>query len=314
MDFTARDRDPLGVRLVTDIHHSGAALFIEMCQLVWHKKIIVDLTGFENLSGLRYNSQPMENLLGRQLNYTVHTPVYEGPLDLLLNLIEHAELDITTVSLGMVTDQYLVYINNLEQLNPDEISAFLVIAAKLVQIKSEAILPRPPVREPGEEDVGQTLVDQLKLYKRFKEIGGWLNERQDANLRTYLRIAPPPKIEPKLDLSNITLEKLIAAAEEAFAKEKSKKPLGTVIAPPRVTIREKIDLISKVIKDVQRTTFSALIENGASRLEIVVTCLALLELVKRYRVSAHQDGLFSDIEFERMEDWQEDEEIEVEFE
>ncbi len=256
----------------------------------------------------------MENLLGRQLNYTVHTPVYEGPLDLLLNLIEHAELDITTVSLGMVTDQYLVYINNLEQLNPDEISAFLVIAAKLVQIKSEAILPRPPVREPGEEDVGQTLVDQLKLYKRFKEIGGWLNERQDANLRTYLRIAPPPKIEPKLDLSNITLEKLIAAAEEAFAKEKSKKPLGTVIAPPRVTIREKIDLISKVIKDVQRTTFSALIENGASRLEIVVTFLALLELVKRYRVSAHQDGLFSDIEFERMEDWQEDEEIEVEFE
>ena len=94
----------------------------------------------------------MENLLGRQLNYNVQTPVYEGPLDLLLNLIEHTELDITTVSLAMVTDQYLVHINSMEELNADEISAFLVIAAKLIQIKSEALLPRPPTREAGEED------------------------------------------------------------------------------------------------------------------------------------------------------------------
>jgi len=256
----------------------------------------------------------MENLLGRQLNYTVQTPVYEGPLDLLLNLIEHAELDITTVSLAMVTDQYLAYINSMEQLNADEISAFLVIAAKLIQIKSEALLPRPPAREAGEEDTGQALVDQLKLYKRFKEIGGWLSEREKAHLRTYLRVAPPPKVEPKLDLSNITLAKLVAAAEEAFAKEKAKRPLGSVIAPPRVTIREKIDMISKMMKDVQRTAFSTLIKDSTSRLEIVVTFLAMLELIKRYRVQAHQEGLFSDIEIDRMEDWSEDEEIEIEFE
>jgi len=256
----------------------------------------------------------MDNLLGRQLNYTVHTPVYDGPLDLLLNLIEHAELDITSVSLAMVTDQYHVYINSLEQINADEISAFLVIAAKLLQIKSEALLPRPPAREPGEEDLGQSLVDQLKLYKRFKEIGGWLDTRLLANLRTYLRIAPPPKVEPKLDMSNITLEKLVVAAEEVFAKEKDKKPLGSVIAAPRVTIREKIDLITKTMKDIERTTFRALLDKGASRIEIVVTFLALLELVKRYRVQAHQDGLFGEIEFERMEDWSEDEEIEIEFE
>jgi len=256
----------------------------------------------------------MDNLLGRQLNYNVHTPVYDGPLDLLLNLIERAELDITSVSLAMVTDQYLVYINGLEQINADEISAFLVIAAKLLQIKSEALLPRPPAREPGEEDLGRSLVDQLKLYKRYKEIGGWLNAQQQANLRTYLRIAPPPKVEPKLDLSNITLAGLVAAAAEAFAKEKDKKPLGDVIAPPRVTIREKIDLISRTLREVQRTTFSALLESGASRLEIVVTFLALLELVKRYRVAAHQEGLFGDIEFERMEEWGEDDEMELEFE
>ena len=256
----------------------------------------------------------MESLLGRQVNYTFHTPVYEGPLDLLLNLIERAELDITAVSLAAVTDQYLAYIRSLEQVNADEISAFLLIAAKLLQIKSEALLPRPPARERGEEDLGQSLVDQLKLYKRYKEIGGWLNERQESNLRTFLRIAPPPKVEPKLDLSNLTLEKLVTAAEEAFAKERNKQPLGVIIAAPRVTIREKIDLIAKMMKEVERATFRALLNQGASRLEVVVTFLAMLELVKRYRINAHQEALFGEIEIDRMQDWSDDEEIEIEFE
>jgi segregation and condensation protein A len=256
----------------------------------------------------------MDNLLGRQLNYNVQTPVYEGPLDLLLNLIERAELEITSVSLAMVTDQYLAYIKGLEQVNADEISAFLVIAAKLLQIKSEALLPRPPSRMSGEEDTGRSLVDQLKLYKRFKEIGGWLNEQQHANRRTFLRIAPTPKVEPKLDLSNLTLEKLVTAATIAFAKEKEKQPLGVIIAPPRITIREKIDLIAKTLKEVERSTFSALLNADASRLEVVVTFLALLELIKRYRVAAHQEGLFNDIEIDRMDDWDDDEEMELEFE
>jgi segregation and condensation protein A len=256
----------------------------------------------------------MESLLGRQVNYTFRTPVYEGPLDLLLGLIERAELDITAVSLATVTDQYLDYIHSLEQVSPDEISAFLLIAAKLLQIKSEALLPRPPDRVHGEEDLGQSLVDQLKLYKRYKEIGGWLNQRQESNLRTFLRLAPQPKFEPKLDLSNITLDKLIIAAHEAFRKEQEKKPLGEVIAPPRITIREKIDLIAKTMKEVERASFRALLNQGASRLEVVVTFLAMLELVKRYRINAHQEGLFGEIEIDRMEDWNDEEEIEVEFE
>jgi segregation and condensation protein A len=256
----------------------------------------------------------MDNLLGRQLNYSVQTPVYEGPLDLLLNLIEHAELDITAVSLAMVTDQYLAYINSLEQVNADEISAFLVIAAKLLQIKSEALLPRPPEHQPDDEDAGRSLVDQLKLYKRFKEIGVWLHTRQQANLRTFLRVAPPPKVEPKLDLSNVTLEKLVAAAEAALAKEAARKPLGLVIAPPRITIREKIDLIAKTMQEVEHSTFQRLLTQGASRLEIVVTFLAMLELIKRYRIQANQEGLFDDIEISRMDDWENEEEMELEFE
>ena len=127
----------------------------------------------------------MDGFLGNQLGtYKVQTPVYEGPLDLLLSLIERAELDITTVSLASVTDQYLEHLRNVDQQKPDEISSFLVIATKLVQIKSEALLPRPPEREPGEEDPGEALVEQLKLYKRYKEIAVWMEERQTKNLRT----------------------------------------------------------------------------------------------------------------------------------
>lgn len=265
--------------------------------------------------GMRYNSPAMDGILGNQLGtYKVLTSVYEGPLDLLLSLIERAELDITTVSLGSVTDQYLEHLRSVENQLPEEISSFLVIAAKLVQIKSEALLPRPPEREAGEEDPGISLVEQLKLYKRYKEIAVWMEERQTLNLRTFLRVAPPPKVEPKLDLSNLTLEKLISAAESALSKGKDKKPLTTVISAPRVTIREKIDYITKALKNIQRMSFSGLITDKATRVEIVVTFLALLELVKRYHITAKQDVLFGDIEFERSEGWKEDEEIDIEFE
>ena len=257
----------------------------------------------------------MPGILGHQTSgYTVQTSVYEGPLDLLLDLIEHAELDITALSLAAVTEQYLEYLHKLEETQPEEISAFLVIAAKLIQIKSEALLPRPPVLEPGEEDVGAALVEQLKLYKRFKEIANILHEREALNLRTYLRLAPPPKIEGKLDLTDITIADLLEAAIEVYAKEGEKQALGTVITAPKVTIREKIELISKKFGTTQHASFKELLGEHPSRVEIVVTFLALLELVKRYRVSARQESLFTDIEIERAEDWNSDEEIEIEFE
>ena len=256
----------------------------------------------------------MESPLERGIRYKVRTPVYEGPIDLLLDLIERAELDITALSLAMVTDQYLDYIHGLEQKDPNELSGFLVIAARLLQIKSEALLPRPVVREPGEEDVGHALVDQLRLYKRFKEIGAWLDIRQQAGWRTYLRIAPPPKIEPKLDPSSLTVEALLSAAQSVFARLPEKEPLASVIAAPRVTIREKIDLIAKALRGIEAASFRSLFGENPSRLEIVVTFLALLELVKRFRVQASQASLFSDIRMERLQEWGEEEQIDLEFE
>ena len=254
------------------------------------------------------------NLASRQVStYTVQIPLYEGPLDLLLQLIEHAELDITAVSLAQVTDQYLMHIRSMT-VPPDEISAFLVVAAKLLQIKSEALLPRPPVREPGEEDIGESLARQLLIYKRFKEMAIWLEKREKNHLRTYLRVAPPPKVEAKLDLSNISLADLSAAAEAAFAQEKDKQALGTVITAPKITIREKIALIAEKLGQSPHATFGELIGQRPSRLEVVVTFLALLELVKRYRVAARQEALFGEIKIDRADEWDQDEELELEFE
>ncbi len=254
------------------------------------------------------------NVAGHQTGgYTVNIPVYEGPLDLLLQLIERAELDITAVSLARVTDQYLEYIHRM-QVPADEISAFLVVAAKLLQIKSEALLPRPSVRKEGEEDLGEALARQLRIYKRFKELSRWLEDRVNRHLRTYVRVAPPPKVEGRLDLSNITLVDLLTAAETIFAEEAEKQTLGTVITAPRITIREKITWIAERLGQTPKTTFKSLLDRQATRLEVVVTFLALLELVKRYRVSARQEGLFNDIEIEKMAEWGNEEELDIEFE
>jgi segregation and condensation protein A len=255
------------------------------------------------------------NIASRQASgYTVTIPVYEGPLDPLLRLIEHAELDITAVSLAMVTDQYLTYIRQLEDAHADEISAFLVIAAKLIQIKSEALLPRPPVREAGEEDPAENLARQLRIYKRFKEIANELEQRDLQGLHTYLRLAPPPKVEGRLDLSEITLTDLLEAARSTFLQGREKQSLGTVISAPRVTIRQRIAYISEALNKSKNSSFKTLVGSTSTRLEIVVTFLALLELIKRYRVSAQQDALFGDIQIERSDDWNTEEEFELEFE
>lgn len=262
-----------------------------------------------------YNPPAMDqNIVHHQIsNYTVTVPVFEGPLDLLLQLIEHSELDITSVSLAMVTDQYLNYIHQMTDIAAEEISAFLVIAAKLIQIKSEALLPRPPTREIDDEDPGLSLIHQLQIYKQFKDISLWLQERENKGLRSYLRIAPPPRIEEHLDLSDITLDALIFAAEEVLKKEQEKQSLDSVIKAPKITIREKITLISRYLNKEKASSFNEVIGKSASRLEIVVTFLALLELIKRYRVSAFQETLFSDIQLKPLVEFNENEEFEVEF-
>ncbi len=244
--------------------------------------------------------------------YTISTPVYEGPLDLLLQLIERAELDITRLALAQVTDQYLAHLHSLEERAPEEVSAFLVIAARLVQIKSEALLPRPPQRETEEEDPGEALLRQLRTYKRFKELAEHLGERDKRGWRAYLRLAPPPKVEGKLDLSEVGLPELAAAARSVFLQAR-KSALTTVVAAPKVTIREKIHAITQTLRRTGRATFRSILGKRRSRVDVVVTFLAMLELVKRRFVRTAQQGLFGEITIEPAEAWDEDTEFELEF-
>jgi segregation and condensation protein A len=121
-------------------------------------------------------------------------------------------------------------------------------------------------------------------------------------------------VEGRVDLSEISIADLLDAARSTFLHEKEKQSLGTVISAPRITIREKIAYISNVLSKTKHSSFREILGKSSTRLEMVVTFLALLELVKRYRVSAHQDALFGDILIERSDDWNLDEEFELEFE
>ncbi|OGO68471.1 MAG: hypothetical protein A2Z37_08385 [Chloroflexi bacterium RBG_19FT_COMBO_62_14] len=251
------------------------------------------------------------------ITYTIQLPVYEGPLDLLLELIERAELDITKVALASVTDQYIAYLHQAPELELSDLASFLVIAAKLLQIKSEALLPQAPAREPDEEDLGEALARQLIAYKMYKEVAGHLGEREAAGLRSYLRLAPPPKIEPQLDLSGLTADDLYRAMAEVLASKPSGPSLDSVVAAPKVRIRDQIRLIFEIMRKAGKASFQRLLKKSRSRLEIVVSFLAVLELIKLRRITARQDELFGDIELLPGENWrgggQDESDLELEF-
>jgi len=232
-------------------------------------------------------------------DYQVKLPVFEGPLDLLLYLIEREELDITAVSLAAVTEQYLDYIALLENLVVDQLADFLVIAARLILIKSQALLPRPPEME-VEEDVGDDLVRQLIAYKQFKEVAKGLGQREEEGLRSFIRLAPPPKIESSnVDLTGITVEDLLTAVRRALAVAGPLPPVGNVVKPLTITIRDQIALIERTLAVQPYISFIQLLRQAGSRVEIVVTFLAVLELLKRRRIEVVQEQLFGEIVIQR---------------
>ncbi len=231
--------------------------------------------------------------------YEVRLPVFEGPLDLLLYLIEREELDITLVALAQVTDQYLAYLQEMTHRDVREMTSFLVIAAKLLLIKSLALLPRPARLPPEAEEAGEELVHQLQVYKKFKELASLLASREEQKLRSYVRTASPVRPAPQLDMEGVTLDALLIAVQRALAAFPA-PPVDEVVSPVTITVADQIARIEEQLARRPRICFSELLAGAGSRVEIIVTLLAVLELIKQDRILVHQEHLFGEIIIERM--------------
>lgn len=232
---------------------------------------------------------------GQRTGYRVHLAVFQGPLGLLLHLIEREELDVTRVSLARVTGQYMEYLAALEKLQVDDLADFIVVAARLLLIKSQALLPRPPapVLE-AEEDSGDALLRQLLLYKQFKQAAQRLQERQDR--RSYVRLAPLPRLETRIEhLEAVSLDELLAAARHAMQTRPPDPLVDDVVAPFDLTIDDQIQLISHTLARQARISFNQLLTDAYSRQEVSVTFLAVLEMIKQHKIRARQERMFGEI-------------------
>jgi segregation and condensation protein A len=229
--------------------------------------------------------------------FTITLPHFEGPLDLLLHLIERRELDVTTVSLAAVTDEFLRTIGELERADPDGIADFLVVAAKLVLIKSRMLLPAPPSAEAEEDDEGEELAQALEMYRQFKQVAAHLGEREAQGLRSYARVTPPPDLQPRLDPTGLTLNDLFAALRTVL-KEKEPEPenVDTVVRPIRITVRQRIVELTAHLREGKPLAFAEVLGGAPSRQEVIATFLAMLELIKMGWVSVQQEGLWGRIE------------------
>jgi segregation and condensation protein A len=232
--------------------------------------------------------------------YLIDLPVYSGPLDLLLHLIERQELDITAISLATIADQYLEQIEKLKQNRLDHLMEFIVIAAKLLVIKSRALLPLTPPELSAadeEEDPAETLARQLREYKRFKSAAAWLNQREQSGYRTFLRISSLPRLDSTLDLAGITINTLADSLATVIDRSDLMEDSVAVAVRRRiVTIDDQIARLRTSIKDAGRVFFFQLLSDESTWNEVSVTLLAILELIKRYEVNVVQPELFGPIE------------------
>ncbi|HCC22224.1 hypothetical protein A2480_01910 [Candidatus Uhrbacteria bacterium RIFOXYC2_FULL_47_19] len=230
--------------------------------------------------------------------YTVRLDQYEGPLDLLLQLIEAEKLDISEISLAQVTDDYLRLIEENPELPPEELADFLVVASRLLLIKSKLLLP---YLQSTDDDSEFNLEEQLRIYKAYldasKIIERLVGKRRfmyvhDKLPQTEIGFSPPKKL--KLE----QMRELFAAVSKRLEPivKVQKQTLERI-----VSIHDKIRQIKEFIARTKRTSFRSLIQTSTSRLEVIVSFLALLELVKQRTVSVAQSERFDDISITRLD-------------
>lgn len=231
--------------------------------------------------------------------YCFHLEKFEGPLHLLLSLIEKEKLDITQVSLAQVTDQYLAYIRNEETLSLDNLSAFLTIATRLILIKSRALLPILDFSD-EEEEAMEDLEDRLKEYRLFREASQTLGNMflrsqgsfgREAYLGTRVVFYPP---------KDLTVD----ALREHFVQVLGAIPILDVLPEKEIatiiTLEEKIRSLQHSLTLRAESSFADIIETARDRVEVIVSFLAMLELIKQRFIHVEQEHYFSEIRIKRL--------------
>lgn len=239
-----------------------------------------------------------------QEEYKVKLEVFEGPLDLLLYLIKKDEVDIYDIPIELIARQYMEYLGLMRMLDLDIAGEFLVMAATLMMIKSRMLLP-PEERtelEIEEEDPRWELIRQLIEYKKFKDAAANLQEMESRTGNMFLRSAEDPVVvveQPGVGLEDVTIFDLIASFNEALKRIQINE-IGEIMAE-RFTVADGIESILARIKRETQVVFATLFQPLSTRHEIIITFLALLELIRLRQIVARQEAVFGDIVIMRPE-------------
>jgi segregation and condensation protein A len=234
-----------------------------------------------------------------ETDYKVKLEVFEGPLDLLLYLIKRDEIDIYGISIERSTRQYLEYLQAFKELKIDIAGEFVVMAANLIYLKSRSLLPldqQPPEEDAEEDDPRWDLIRQLIEYKKFKEAAAQLHDRALEQERIFTRDGGSAAISgAPLPLHEVGIFQLIHAFQEVIKRVEAQEDLQEIFGE-RFSVSDKIEKILERVGDGAPVRFSELFGQIVSRVEIVVTFLALLELIRLNQVRAMQRKMFDEIE------------------
>lgn len=237
-----------------------------------------------------------------ELPYQVRIENFEGPLDLLLHLIKKNEINIYDIPVAMIAQQYLHYLEAMEELNLNVAGDFLVMAATLLQIKSKMLLPGDETADENEEgpDPREELVRRLLEYKAFKEAARQLDDQEKVWREVFWREQAPlvEEVEEDLPLENVSLFDLVDALKEVLERNPSSRLIE--IVPDNLTVRERMNLILETLEGKDSVSFAALFEGSSHRMVVVVTFLALLELMKLRVARVFQAETFGPILVSRM--------------
>lgn len=216
---------------------------------------------------------------------------FEGPLDLLLQLIEQEKMAITDISLSQVTEQFLNFIEKVDNDQPETLADFLVIATKLVYLKSKHLLP---LLQP-EEDEGPSLADQLKLYKQYLEASKKIDGLWKENRIAYGRVEPPVRVEGFVLPANAQILDIYESMRRLVKRLQPLRPLSQMTMDRSVSIRQKIDSLRNLLTQCKKISFTQMIQNAENKTEIIVSFLAVLELAKDQSIFIEQEGVYGEM-------------------